>query len=64
VATLPQASRVAQTQSPRGKLARSGTAERKSAISDGGGSGRCAGSGGAWYAPAATRVAEPPRLVR
>ena len=61
---LPHASRVAQTQSPRGKLARSGTPERKSAISRGGGCGRGGGAGSAGYAPAATRVAEPSWLVR
>jgi hypothetical protein len=61
---LPHASRVAQTQSPRGKLARSGTPERKSAMRRGAGSGAggaCAATG---YAPAATRVAEPIWLVR
>jgi hypothetical protein len=61
---LPHASRVAQTQSPRGKLARSGTPERKSAISRGGGCGRGGGSAGAECAPIAARVAEPTWLVR
>ena len=61
---LPHASRVAQTQSLRGKLARSGTPGRKSAISRGGGFGRSGGSAAAGYAPAATRVAEPIWLVR
>jgi len=61
---LPHASRVAQTQSPRGKLARSGTPMRKSAISRGAGAGRGGGSAGAGYAPIATRVAEPSWLVR
>ncbi len=62
--TLRQASRVAHTQSLRGKLARSGTPERKSAISRGGGAGPGGGLTGAGRALAATRVAEPAWLVR
>ncbi len=41
--TVRQASLVAHAQSPRGKLARSGTPERKSATSRGGGTGPDAG---------------------
>ena len=64
MATRRQASLVAHVQSSRGKLARSGTPDRKSAISRGGGTGPGDGAGGAGRAPAATRVAEPTRLVR
>ena len=46
-ATRAHASRVAHTQSPRGKLARSGTPTRKSAISRGAAAGCGAGGAGA-----------------
>ena len=51
-------------QSPGGKLARSGTPDRKSAISRGGAAGPGAGPTGTGRAPNATRVAEPTWLAR
>jgi hypothetical protein len=54
---------MAQAQSRRGKLARSGTPCLKSIAGRTGAAGRGGGPGGA-SAPDATLVADPPRLVR
>jgi hypothetical protein len=66
-ATVRHASRVAQAQSPRGKLAKSGVPLRKSASMRGRGGAGVGGSvagAGAGYALDATRVAEPTWLTR